>query len=70
MTVIEPEPTAEPESVTDAVIVCVPTLNVLVEKLAPDPIGPSRSDDQERRALMFPSSASMAVPVKAIGVPA
>ena len=46
---------------TDAVIVWAPTLNELVDTLAPDPMNPSRSDDHDRLALMLPSSVSMAV---------
>ena len=70
VTLIELEPMACPESVTDAVIVCVPTPRVLVEKLAPVPIGPSRLDNQARLALMSPSSVSPALAAKAIEAPA
>ena len=44
----------QPESVTDAVIVCVPTLKALVEKLAPDPMTPFTLDDQDKLALRLP----------------
>src|SRR5262245_22386350 len=69
VTVIQADPVASPESVTEAVIVCVPTLKLLVEKLAPDPIGPFTLDDQDRPALRVPSWASLALPAKPIGLP-
>ena len=55
-----------PESVTDAVIICVPTLSVEIEKLPPFPMTPSRSELQLRAAVSVAllSSASVAEPVK------
>ena len=50
-------------------MVCVPTDSPLVENDAPEPIEPSRSDDQARLALMSPSSPSTAVPAKPTEVP-
>ena len=49
-----------PESVTDAVMVWVPMLNVSVETLAPVPIESSRLEVQSRVAEMSPSSSSKA----------
>src|SRR5688500_15213478 len=40
-------PTSPPDSVTDAVMVCAPSVSALVDPVAPDPITPSRSDDHE-----------------------
>ena len=64
VTVIMSLSESPPASVTDAVIVCVPTLSVDVEKPAPEPMLPSRSDDHDRLTLISPSSVSFAVPVK------
>jgi len=47
----------------------VPILRLEIEKLAPFPIAPSMLDDQERLALISPSSGSLAVPEKLIFVP-
>ena len=52
-----------PESVTEAVIVCVPTERT-VENAPPEPIGPSRLEFQVRLLVRLPSSASLAVPEK------
>src|SRR5688572_17168151 len=67
--VMDADPERPPESVTDAVMVCEPTVSALVEKVPPEPIAPSRLDTHERLAVRLPSSVSVAVPVKATGCP-
>ena len=57
-----------PLSVTEAVIVCVPTESV-AETDAPVGIGVPSDDVQTRLADKSPSSASATVPVKAMEVP-
>jgi hypothetical protein len=52
-----------PESVTLAVIVCVPT-DRPVEKNPPEPIEPSRFELQARLLVKLPSSKSLAQPWK------
>lgn len=61
-------PVKPPLSVTDAVIVCVPTLSVR-EKLPPVPICPSRLDVHTRLAVRFPSCVSLAEPENEIVAP-
>src|SRR6185436_4838837 len=63
------DPANPPLSVTDAVMVCVPTESDEVLKPAPLPMLPLRLDDQVRLAEMLPSSVSPAVPLKLIAVP-
>ena len=58
-----------PLSVTDAVMVWVPTDNVVVTKAPPVPRVPSRLEVQTRLAVKIPSSASVAVPAKLTLVP-
>ncbi len=58
-----------PLSVTVAVIVCTPTLSVPEPKISPDPITPSRLDNQLRFALRAPSYASLALPLKVMLLP-
>ena len=67
--VIWSSPVPPPESVAEAVIVCVPRLSVEVLKLAPEPIAPSMLEVQLSEALMLPSSGSMAAPVKLMETP-
>src|SRR3990172_11210926 len=63
ITVIAAEPCKPPLSVTDAVIVWVPTDRVLVENDPPAPMLPFTLEVHARLAVRFPSSASVAVPV-------
>src|SRR5438094_320551 len=56
-------PTRPPESLTEAMIRCVPGESVLVVKERPVPMTPSRLETHERLAEMSPAS-SIAVPVK------
>lgn len=58
-----------PESVTEAVIVCMPTDRLEVEIMSPEPIPPSMLDVQVRLPLRLPSSVSLAVPVKITELP-
>jgi hypothetical protein len=51
-------------SVTEAVIVCVPTDRAEEEKEPPEPIEPSRFEVQLRLPVRSPSSASIAEPEK------
>ena len=53
-----------------AVIVCVPMLRLLVVKLVPVPIWPSRSEVQTRLAATSPSTRSVAVAKKVAMLPA
>src|SRR4051794_9020047 len=62
-------PTSPPESLTDAVMRCVPGDSALTEKLRPVPMMPSMFDTQARPVEMSPAS-SIAVPLKVVGVPA
>ncbi|MBK7518547.1 MAG: hypothetical protein IPI75_00010 [Gammaproteobacteria bacterium] len=64
MTTIESLAVAPLESVTEAVIVCVPALRAVVLKAAPEPITPSRLELQLSDAARLPSSVSVAVPPK------
>jgi len=57
-------------SVTEAVIVCVPTLKELLEKLPPEPIGPLMLELHDSFPVRTPSSGSVADPVKPTGSPA
>src|SRR5688572_12056374 len=68
-TEVAAEPGSPPVSVIDAVTTWLPALRPLVEKLAPDPITPSRSDDHDRPELMLPSCASVALPLNVIELP-
>ena len=68
VTVITSEPLRPPESVTVAVIVCVPILNT-AEKAPPAPIAPSRLEVHDRLALRSPSSASVADAANAMLAP-
>jgi len=65
--VMEADPRSPPESVTDAVMVCVPIVSPLVEIVPPDPITPSRFDAHEMLLVRFPSSVSVAVAMKVTG---
>src|SRR5439155_868647 len=56
-------PTRPPESLTEAMIRCVPGESVVVVKERPVPMTPSRLETHERLAEMSPAS-SIAVPVK------
>jgi len=58
-----------PESTSDAVMMWVPFVSVLV-KLAPVPICPSLLEVQTRDAAMLPSSVSVAVAWKVMLAPA
>ena len=64
VTVMLSESVRPPESVTEAVIVCVPTDKLEVETVPPEPITPSMLEVQVRLPLKLPSSGSLAVPVK------
>lgn len=57
-------PLREPKSVAAAVMVWTPTEREEVVMLAPVPREPSMLEDQAMEAAMFPSSGSVAVPVK------
>src|SRR5436190_1687041 len=63
-------PVAPSVSVKVAVIVCVPVLRRVVEKLGLVPIGPSRLEIQRSVAPTLPSVASSAVAPKGTLVPA
>ena len=67
--VIDACPVALAVSVAVAVIVCVPTLKELVEKLPPVPIRPLMLEVQTRLEVRIPSSASVALPVNEIEEP-
>ncbi len=67
-TVMEALPVSPPESVTEAVIVCVPSLSTALKE-PPVPICPSRLEVQTRLLVRLPSSASAAAPEKLIEVP-
>ena len=62
MTLMLFEPVKPPESVTEAVIVCVPTDKLDVENVPPEPIEPSMLEVQVRLSLRPPSSISKAQP--------
>lgn len=62
-TVMEALPVRPPESLKEAVMVCVPTLSTALKE-PPVPISPSRLEVQARLPVRSPSSASVAVPVK------
>ena len=66
MTLIVSEPDNNSESVTEAVIVCVPTDKLLVLNEPPEPIPPSRFDVHAIAAVSATSSssASVALPTK------
>ena len=68
VTVTESLPGSPPESVTEAVIMWVPSLRV-AEKLPPVPIGPTKSEVQLRLPVRVPSSVSVAVPAKLMVAP-
>ena len=53
---------APPESVACAEMVCVPGINVVVDTLAPVPIGPLRLEYQRIEESILPSCGSSAVP--------
>src|SRR5579862_9892638 len=69
VTVIEALAVKPPESVAEAVMVCVPTARLEVEKLAPVPIWPLRLDVHTSFELMLPSLVSVALPENVIEVP-
>jgi uncharacterized membrane protein len=69
VTVMEALAVKPPESVTEAIIVCVPIAKPLVEKLAPVPIWPLRLDVQTSFELMLPSCGSVALPENVRAVP-
>src|SRR6266508_3979764 len=69
VTVMDRLPTLPPESVTAAVMVCVPWLSARVQ-LPPVPSWPSRLDVHTRRVVSEPSSTSVAVPVQLMLEPA
>src|SRR5688572_14184814 len=56
-------------SVTEAVMLCVPSESALVERDAPDPSPPSRLELQASADARSPSSASVAVAVNVIELP-
>ena len=59
-----------PESVTLAVMACIPARRLAVVRLAPVPRRPSRLDDQRSDAPRSPSWESTAVAVRVSGIPA
>ncbi len=61
--VTESEPERPPESVTEAVMVWLPTDRELVEKEPPEPMAPSMLEVQLRDEVRLPSSVSLAVPL-------
>jgi len=63
--IITYSPVSPPESVTEAVIVWVPSPS-FTENDPPVPIVPSRSEVQVKLVVRFPSSLSIAVPAKSI----
>src|SRR5262245_15907760 len=63
-------PATPAELVTDALTVCVPTESRVVEKAAPLPMTPSRSETQRRLPARLPSTASVAVAEKVTLSPA
>ena len=65
--VMNADPDSPPESVTDAVIVCEPTVSALVETVPPDPIAPSRFELHEMLPVTLPSSVSVAVAMNVTG---
>ena len=69
-TVVWARPRRPPVSFDTAMIVCVPVLRRVVEKLGPVPIGPSRLEIQRSVAPTLPSVASIAVAPKGTLVPA
>src|SRR5438128_10187041 len=69
-TVVCARPRRPPVSAAIAVIVCVPALRRVVEKVGPVPIGPSRLEIQRSVEPTLPSVASIAVAAKATSVPA
>jgi hypothetical protein len=68
VTVIEALPVRPPESVTEAVMVCVPSLSTALKE-PPVPIWPSRLEVQTRLLVRLPSSVSVAEPEKLMEVP-
>src|SRR5436309_16102307 len=68
VTVTVAEPALPAESVTRAIMLCVPLLSAFW-KLPPLPICPSRSEVQTRVAVKLPSSWSEAEPEKRIAAP-
>lgn len=67
--VMDADPDRPPLSLTDAVIVCMPALKVLVVTEEPISKNPSRLEDQIKPVERFPSCVSFAVPVKVTAVP-
>ena len=69
VTVIAAWPTRPPVSVARAVIVCTPGRSAVVVRAAPAPRRPSRLELHSIRLPRSPSSASVAAPAKATGLP-
>ena len=69
VTVMASEPGKLPLSVTEAVMVWVPTVRAVVENEPPVPMLPSMSEFQDRLAVMLPSSVSLAAPTKVMFIP-
>jgi hypothetical protein len=69
LTVIWAVPVSPPLSVTEAVIVCVPTERLFVEKEPPVPMGPFKLDVQASEAVRLPSWVSLAVPLNVMEAP-
>src|SRR5439155_503835 len=67
--VIAAWPTRPPVSVARALIVCTPGRSAVVATVAPVPRGPSRLELHSSRLPRSPSSASVAAPAKATGLP-
>ena len=67
--VIAAWPTRPPVSVARALIVCTPGRSAVVARVAPVPRGPSRLELHSSRLPRSPSSASVAAPAKATGLP-
>ena len=65
---MEALPVRPPESATEAVMTCVPSLNTALKE-PPVPICPARLDVQTRLLVRSPSSASIAEPEKMMSVP-
>ena len=63
------EPLRLPLSVTDAVIVCVPTDSVDTPNVAPLPIAPSRFELHDKLDVRSPSSVSLPLPLNVTASP-
>ena len=69
VTVTAALPARPPESVTDAVTTCVPSVRFVSRRLAPLPSGPVRLELQAIVAERSPSSVSSACAAKTIATP-